>query len=98
MSAMCFVQYLPTGTLENTQPTRLALNMPQQSIVLPPGEEISVYARSALSKIIVFEVSEDGKKVKCIICTPYIARKDKQWMHRDSYTGHMKSQAHQEYG
>jgi hypothetical protein len=40
----------------------------------------------------VFQVSDDGKNIKCTVCSPYNIIE--QWMLRDSYSGHLKSRGH----
>jgi hypothetical protein len=54
------------------------------------------WSRNALNKITitVFEVSDDGKRVKCMVCTPFNTLE--QWMLRDSHSSHLKSCGHRE--
>lgn len=41
-----------------------------------------------------FEISSDGKRVKCTICAPLIAAETKRWIQWTSWKGHLESPSH----
>ena len=69
--------------------------MPRPAALVPSGKVDQLeWSRNALNKIniTVFEVSDDGKKVKCTVCAPFNTLE--QWMLRDSHSSHLKSRGH----